>query len=106
MIVNVWEGLGGKSEGHTLKRGECGTPVTPHFFSFYIFQSLYKIEGRGKAHTKPLNVLVLRRTHSPQVLLSVLLAVSSLHHKGLEQGYDTVSKSTTHRLDIRKCGSL
>lgn len=104
MIVNVWEGLGGKSEEHTLKRGECGNPCDPSLL-FYIFQSLYKIEGRESSH-KTIECFVLRRTHSPQVLLSLYLAVSSLHHKGLERGYDTVSKSTTYRLDIRKCGSL
>lgn len=104
MVMNVWEGLRGKNEEHTLKRGECGNLCDPSLL-FYIFQILYKIESRESSH-KTIECSVLRRTRSPQILLSLYLALSSLHHKGLEQGYDTVSKSTTYRLDIRKGGSL
>lgn len=77
-------------------------PVKPHFSS--VFKCLCKFEGRAGSHNI-IECSVLRRTHSSQVLLSQFLAVPSLHQKGLEQGWDTVSKSTTFGLDIRKGGS-
>lgn len=96
--------LGGKSEEDTLKRGECGNPCDPSLL-FCIFQRLCKFEGRASSH-KTIECSVLWRTHSPQVFLYLCLAVSSLHRKGLGQGWDVVWKSTTYRLDIGKGGSL
>lgn len=95
---------GGKSEGHTLKREnvEILWPLT----SFLYFQSLYKIEGRESSH-KTIECFVLRRGLTPHRSFFHCTWLCLLHHKR-DWSKDMIlyPKSTTHRLDIRKCGSL
>lgn len=102
MVGHVWEGLGAKREEDNLQGGGCGNPCDPSLL-FYIFERLCKFEGRTSSY-KTIECSVLR-THSPQVLLRLCLAVSLLHHKRLEQRWDTLSKATTYRLRITKGGS-